>query len=221
MDYTCLDMIFISLGDLRTLVRQHPERWQAIRQWLLTGPTLVVYDMPLDSPRLAELDELLRLPASPLRSSPGPPRPPGTSPPHGLPTRRSAACSRAVNRSSWASRSLPGSRCLRPRSSRRFCCGPPAWAAWWPCRRPAVAAGRRARNQLAVQRGGQPELGLVSAARIVVVPGEPRLLEHDDSRRGPGAGDVVPDLDLAVRAGHRPGELLPVEARSGGCTCCW
>ena len=71
LDYTCLDMIFISLGDLRTLVRQHPERWQAIRQWLLTGPTLVVYDMPLDAPRLAELDELLRLPASPLRSSAG------------------------------------------------------------------------------------------------------------------------------------------------------
>jgi hypothetical protein len=59
IDYTCFDMVFISLADLRLLIQQHPERWSAVRDWASSGPTLVVYDVDLDSPQLAELEQLL------------------------------------------------------------------------------------------------------------------------------------------------------------------
>ncbi len=40
IDYSCCDMIFVSFADLKTLAVQHRARWQAIRQWLASGPTL-------------------------------------------------------------------------------------------------------------------------------------------------------------------------------------
>lgn len=61
LDLTCFDMIFISAADLQTLVTQHPEAWQAIRDWLATGPTLCVYDMDLSVAELQKLESILKL----------------------------------------------------------------------------------------------------------------------------------------------------------------
>jgi len=62
IDFTCFDFVFIPFSDLTRLAGDHPDRWQAIRDWLATGPTLCVYDMPLDSEHLADLEDLLRIP---------------------------------------------------------------------------------------------------------------------------------------------------------------
>jgi hypothetical protein len=62
LDYTCFDLIFVSREDFQSLVTQHPEQWRAIRDWLATGPTLCMFDVDLESPQLAELEQLLELP---------------------------------------------------------------------------------------------------------------------------------------------------------------
>lgn len=62
LDYSCLDIVCVSRGDLQQLVRQHPDRWQSIRDWVATGPTLVVTDVALEAAELGELDALLSLP---------------------------------------------------------------------------------------------------------------------------------------------------------------
>ena len=59
LDFTCFDMIFISAADLDTLVAQHGPAWQAVRDWLATGPTLCVYDMELSQEKLSRLETLL------------------------------------------------------------------------------------------------------------------------------------------------------------------
>jgi hypothetical protein len=64
IDYTCCDMVFISFADLKVLARQHPRRWQAIRQWVRSGPVLCVYDMDLSQQSLDELSLLLDLPVA-------------------------------------------------------------------------------------------------------------------------------------------------------------
>ncbi len=63
IDYTCFDLTFVSWDDLNSLVNSHPDKWRAIRDWVATGPTLCVYDMPLDAQPLKELEELLELPS--------------------------------------------------------------------------------------------------------------------------------------------------------------
>lgn len=62
IDYTCFDLTFVTWDDLELLVNKHPARWQAIRDWVATGPTLCVYDMPLDSEHLRALERRLDLP---------------------------------------------------------------------------------------------------------------------------------------------------------------
>jgi len=61
INYTCFDLICISRSDLEQLVAQHGDRWRAIREWLAGGPTLCVYDTPIDTDSLDELDRLLGL----------------------------------------------------------------------------------------------------------------------------------------------------------------
>lgn len=58
-DYSSLDLIVISLPDLEELTRDYPQRWEAIRRWVGTGPTLVVYDVGKKFQRLEALDKLL------------------------------------------------------------------------------------------------------------------------------------------------------------------
>jgi hypothetical protein len=62
IDYTGVDFIFVSLGDLRQLTRQHPKAWRAIRDLIATGPTLVVYDAGDEFQGLSELEQILALP---------------------------------------------------------------------------------------------------------------------------------------------------------------
>ncbi len=64
IDYSCFDLVFISLADLKTLAASQPPVWQALCDWLASGPTLCVYDMELSDKRLAELEALLGLAGS-------------------------------------------------------------------------------------------------------------------------------------------------------------
>lgn len=63
IDYTCFDVVFLSLEELRSLVKQHPDQWQALRSWTATGPALCIFGVDLDSPQLAELERCVALPA--------------------------------------------------------------------------------------------------------------------------------------------------------------
>lgn len=42
VDYSALDIVYITLVDLQDLVRSRPESWEAIRRWVGTGGTLVI-----------------------------------------------------------------------------------------------------------------------------------------------------------------------------------
>jgi hypothetical protein len=58
IDYTCFDVIFVSLDDLQRLSMA---KRAALRDWTASGPTLVVYDVGDDYQRLDELERLLGL----------------------------------------------------------------------------------------------------------------------------------------------------------------
>lgn len=45
IEYSSLDIILLSAADLQTLVNNHPQQWAAIRQWILTGGNLIVFDV--------------------------------------------------------------------------------------------------------------------------------------------------------------------------------
>jgi hypothetical protein len=64
IDYTMFDLICIRLDELAELVQQHPGRWRAVRDWLVSGTTLCVYRTAVDAEGLAYLDRLLDLPRS-------------------------------------------------------------------------------------------------------------------------------------------------------------
>lgn len=49
IDYTSLDIIFLSLSDVRKLADARPESWDAIRRWTAAGGNLIVYGVG-DSP---------------------------------------------------------------------------------------------------------------------------------------------------------------------------
>jgi hypothetical protein len=59
IDYTCLDLIAISAGDVEQMARANPRAWQAIRTWVAAGGNLCVYDLGDDFQRLADLDASL------------------------------------------------------------------------------------------------------------------------------------------------------------------
>jgi hypothetical protein len=56
------DVVVISLEDLQKLAMAEKKRFAALRDWLSTGPLLVVYGVGEDYSRLAELERLLELP---------------------------------------------------------------------------------------------------------------------------------------------------------------
>ena len=73
LELSAFDITFISLADLKDLKAKHPERFQALRDWLATGTTLCVYDVGKDFARLKELEAILGLPALPLaKAEPAP-----------------------------------------------------------------------------------------------------------------------------------------------------
>jgi hypothetical protein len=59
--YSCFDVIFISIDDLKDLVEQHPDRWTAMRRWIAGGATLYVTNVGSSFERRDELDGLLEL----------------------------------------------------------------------------------------------------------------------------------------------------------------
>ncbi len=63
IELTAVDVLFIPFDELQTLARSDAERFASIRSWLATGPVLAVYDVGDDFERLAELEELLEIPA--------------------------------------------------------------------------------------------------------------------------------------------------------------
>jgi hypothetical protein len=65
LEFSCFDMVFISASDLKAMAGEHRATWQALRQWLATGPTLCVYDMELSQEQLAGLEALLELNPAP------------------------------------------------------------------------------------------------------------------------------------------------------------
>jgi hypothetical protein len=62
IDYTGLDLVFISLDDLRDMTGNHGPQWQAVRDSIATGSTLCVYGVGDVFARLEELEQLLELP---------------------------------------------------------------------------------------------------------------------------------------------------------------
>ena len=59
LDLSCFDLVFISRADLEGMAANQPSAWQALRDWVASGPTLCVYEMELSDERLAGLEALL------------------------------------------------------------------------------------------------------------------------------------------------------------------
>ncbi|MEO8498122.1 MAG: hypothetical protein ABI614_23905, partial [Planctomycetota bacterium] len=63
LQLTCVDILFVSLPDLQLLSRD-AERWEAVRTWLSTGPTLCVYGVGEDYSGIPDLERLFKLNAA-------------------------------------------------------------------------------------------------------------------------------------------------------------
>lgn len=59
LDYTSIDVLMVSWGELIAIQKRFPQKWAALQTWLRMGPTLVIYDTGRDFARLAELEEIL------------------------------------------------------------------------------------------------------------------------------------------------------------------
>ena len=59
IDYTCFDLILVSLDDLLELSRTRPDAWTALRRHITTGGNLLVTGVGDQFERLTELDRLL------------------------------------------------------------------------------------------------------------------------------------------------------------------
>jgi hypothetical protein len=76
IDYTGIDLICLSLGQLERLAAEHPQRWTAIRRWTASGGNLLVSGIGGDFEHLAELEQLLdlRMPTAVTAETAGAPR---------------------------------------------------------------------------------------------------------------------------------------------------
>ena len=66
--YSTLDLVFISMADLKQIIEQYPSRWEALRCWVATGPVLCVsgsVDERDPFSHLEALERQLHLPALP------------------------------------------------------------------------------------------------------------------------------------------------------------
>lgn len=63
INYSSLDVVFISLGDLKQTVARRPAVWRALRAWTRSGGNLCVFGAGDDWHALAELEQLLSCPA--------------------------------------------------------------------------------------------------------------------------------------------------------------
>jgi hypothetical protein len=60
--YSGLDLMFISLAEVRQLAAQQPAAWRAIADWNRTGGTLCLFDTGRDPATLQEIEKLLGAP---------------------------------------------------------------------------------------------------------------------------------------------------------------
>ena len=56
-----IDLVFVTLADLRNMQDEYPDRWQAVSSWLLSGGNLIVLGAGPDFTRLAEIEHVLDL----------------------------------------------------------------------------------------------------------------------------------------------------------------
>jgi hypothetical protein len=64
IDYTCADVVAISLEEAKVLNREHPKKWAAIRDWTRSGGTLLVSSVGADFRGRSDLENLLDLSAA-------------------------------------------------------------------------------------------------------------------------------------------------------------
>ena len=69
IDYTALDMVCLSFGDLQDLKAEQPEVFHALLEWTACGGNLLVFDVDLAGERRMVLEALLDLPPSILRET--------------------------------------------------------------------------------------------------------------------------------------------------------
>ncbi|MCO6455992.1 MAG: hypothetical protein J5I93_11900 [Pirellulaceae bacterium] len=72
IELSCLDLAVVSLADLELLAARRPEALDALRTWMTTGPTLIVYGTGERFERLGALEQLLGLPALTAGGEPPP-----------------------------------------------------------------------------------------------------------------------------------------------------
>ncbi|MFV1963863.1 MAG: hypothetical protein ACC628_00460 [Pirellulaceae bacterium] len=61
VEYTSIDLVFVSQSELKRMTREHRAPWDALRAWLSSGPTLCVYGVGAEFERLEELEQLLEI----------------------------------------------------------------------------------------------------------------------------------------------------------------
>src|SRR5690606_14746015 len=61
LDFSALDVVAISAGQLQDVATRFPARWQALRDWTLAGGNLWIHDLGRNWERTAEVEALLGL----------------------------------------------------------------------------------------------------------------------------------------------------------------
>jgi hypothetical protein len=61
IEYSCFDVVSLSLSEIRLLTQSNPEAYQALRRWVRTGGQLWVSDVGANFEQLADLSKLLQL----------------------------------------------------------------------------------------------------------------------------------------------------------------
>lgn len=69
LELTMFDLAFVSYGDLQSLAKDHPQRFEALREWLQAGGVLCVYGVGEKFERLADLERRLKLAERPRARS--------------------------------------------------------------------------------------------------------------------------------------------------------
>jgi hypothetical protein len=69
LNYSGVDLLFLSLDDVRSLAVERRDAWQAIVRWTKAGGNLIVYDVGRDWRDLAALDQALEIPAGAVDST--------------------------------------------------------------------------------------------------------------------------------------------------------
>ena len=69
IDYTSLDVVFLSLADAQSLAQTRPKAWRALADWTRAGGNLCVYGVGDDWHGLEAIETLLQAPATPQKAA--------------------------------------------------------------------------------------------------------------------------------------------------------